>query len=246
MKKLRNWNKNNVIPGRVGEKHMTNEGYEIEIIEYINCRTCTIQFEDLGTVKNVPYTSIKNGAIRNRNNKTVHGIGYIGYGEYLGCIDNKATKGYSVWRGMIRRCYSEKNFLKHPTYKDVVVCEEWYNFQNFAKWYYENYIEGFELDKDILCGNCKIYSPKTCCFVPKEVNILYNTFHKPSKFFRKSGLKFTVAYSGYYLGTFETEKEAIHAHKKLKQEVVKGVINKYKDLIDLNVYDKLIEEINKL
>ena len=32
---------------------------------------------------------------------------------------------------------------------------------------------GWELDKDILVKGNKIYSPDTCCFVPKEVNTVF-------------------------------------------------------------------------
>ena len=37
------------IVDRVGEKYITNEGYEIEIIEYFGANNCTIKFND-GTI----------------------------------------------------------------------------------------------------------------------------------------------------------------------------------------------------
>lgn len=239
---LRNWNRNTIISGREGEKHMTNEGYEIEIIEYLHCRKCTIQFEDLGVVKEVFYSRIKNGNVRNKNRKSTHGVGYFGYGEYLGCVNNKDTKAYSVWRGMLRRCYDEKNFIDHPTYADATVCEEWHNYQNFAKWYYDNYIEDFEVDKDILIKGNKIYSPETCCFLPKELNVLFKpNVKKTTQGFKKAGNKFTAAYSREHLGTFETEQEAIHTYEAFKQKTEEGIINKYKEVLVKEVYIKLIE-----
>ena len=77
---------------------------------------------------------------------------------------------YDTWVGMIRRCYSEKSLIKRPTYKDVTICEEWYNFQNFAKWFENNYVEGLHLDKDLLSKEKKIYSPKSCCFITLQNN----------------------------------------------------------------------------
>ena len=78
---------------------------------------------------------------------------------------------------MLRRCYDEKLHKKYPTYIDCKVCEEWLNFQNFAKWYYNNYYEieneKICLDKDILHKGNKIYSPDNCVFVPNNINVLF-------------------------------------------------------------------------
>ena len=56
------------------------------------------------------------------------------------------------------------------------MCNEWLNFQNFAKWYKDNLLKiskvNFQLDKDLLQENIenKIYSPETCIFLPHNVN----------------------------------------------------------------------------
>ena len=47
---------------------------------------------------------------------------------------------------------------------------EWHNFQVFAKWFDENYMEGFQLDKDIKIEGNKIYSSGTCLFVSPTNN----------------------------------------------------------------------------
>ncbi len=72
----------------------------------------------------------------------------------------------SVWLGMMNRCYSGKN----KSYAAVTVCEEWHNFITFAKWYIENNIDGWCLDKDLLSNSYKMYSPSTCCFIPRIIN----------------------------------------------------------------------------
>jgi hypothetical protein len=41
---------------------------------------------------------------------------------------------------MLRRCYSDR-FVKIHIYKNTNVCESWHSFQNFTKWYLENYNE---------------------------------------------------------------------------------------------------------
>jgi len=105
-------------------------------------------------------------------NKTIFNIGYIGEGKYKKSINGIKTKSYITWVGMIQRCYSDVHQLKHNTYIGCTVCEECKNFQNFALWYKENYpsfeIENsrWELDKDLLVKENKIYSPNTCVFIP--------------------------------------------------------------------------------
>lgn len=82
------------------------------------------------------------------------------------------TNAYVVWCDMLRRCYSEKYHKKKPTYKGCSVCDEWLLFSNFKRWFDENYIDGYCLDKDIIVKGNKVYSPDTCCFVPKCINSL--------------------------------------------------------------------------
>ena len=80
---------------------------------------------------------------------------------------------YVIWDNMVQRCKS------HINYTDIVVCEEWLNFSNFTEWMESNYnpetMQGWHLDKDILVKGNKIYSPKTCCFVPQEINKTFTT-----------------------------------------------------------------------
>ena len=89
------------------------------------------------------------------------------------CSLKSHRKAYQAWSNMLTRGYSKKYKNERTTYKDVTVCEEWHNFQNFAKWFEENYIEGWHLDKDILVKGNKVYSEGACCFVPPEINNLF-------------------------------------------------------------------------
>lgn len=106
-------------------------------------------------------------------NGTVYGVGTIGVGKYKSGTSSKKTRHYSVWMGMMSRCYSEKSHKEKPTYKDCLVCDEWLNFQNFAAWYDENYPDDgdvYDLDKDVRSSGCKIYSPETCSFISHQKN----------------------------------------------------------------------------
>jgi hypothetical protein len=116
--------------------------------------------------------------------KLVYGIG-INDADYsvqitdtLGCIDGKRLQKkvwtcphYRTWKSMIQRCHSPKLQDRFPSYKDCEVCEEWLRFSNFKAWMETQDWEGKQLDKDLLLRDNKIYSPETCCFVSKQVNM---------------------------------------------------------------------------
>ena len=102
--------------------------------------------------------------------RTVRGIGYLGDGPYVSRLNGIKTKEYLVWYSMLTRCYSD-TYHAAKAYKDVFVCDSWHNFQTFAKWFTDNYIEGYQLDKDTKILGNKIYSPATCCFVSKKENV---------------------------------------------------------------------------
>ena len=153
-----------------------------------------------------------------------------------------------------------QNSPKTPSYKDCEVCEEWHNFQNFAKWYDENYYEvkgeKTQIDKDILIKGNKIYSPDKCLFVPQKINLLFvkgsGGSHLPigvgeckrtGKYIarlRKNGTYVTV-------GRYDNPCEAFLAYKKEKEEYIREMALTYKQLIPTKVYEAVINykiEIN--
>ena len=141
-------------------------------------------------------------------------------------------KSYSVWSGMLNRCYNKK----HPNkaYIGCSVCEEWYNYTNFEKWFDENYYtidgEEIELDKDILIRGNKIYSPDTCIFVPKRINSLFISLNKNNN--KTIGIDWKEKIHKYqvrccfendrkYIGVYSTEEESFNAYKQFKESYVK-------------------------
>lgn len=103
--------------------------------------------------------------------KLVFGVGTNDVGDSW--INDKATKWYGCWVGILSRCYNEGYQINYPTYRGCSVCEEWFIASNFKKFYDANYIESYMLDKDILIDGNKIYSPDTCRFVPQQINMLF-------------------------------------------------------------------------
>lgn len=74
---------------------------------------------------------------------------------------------YRKWHSMLRRCYGK------DAYGYSSVCQEWLYFSIFKNWMEGEDWIGKELDKDLLYPGNTVYSPRTCIFVPKELNSLF-------------------------------------------------------------------------
>lgn len=172
----------------------------------------------------------------------------IRYG--VGIIDTPYNvtplKSFYIWNNMLQRCYSEKQRERYPSYKDCSVCKEWFLFSNFKKWFDENYVEGFHLDKDLFSKNNKEYSPETCCFIPPEINRAL-AFHRN----KNNGMPLGVCFlkeSNVYLGVgankrlkrFKTKEEAHRHYVEYKTKRIKELAEKYKDVITERVYNALL------
>ncbi|APC46057.1 HNH endonuclease [Vibrio phage vB_VspP_pVa5] len=104
--------------------------------------------------------------------RTVCGIGYNSGGEYPSRADNKPVRCYSIWKAMLRRCYVDtcKDYVRYGA-KGVIVCDEWHDYQAFAAWADQHYVEGYHLDKDLKVKGNMVYGPSGCSFVPALDNI---------------------------------------------------------------------------
>lgn len=234
---------------RAGEIYKNNNGEDFEIIEYINALNCTIRFMDVNkyVIKNVSYKRIELGKIKNPFALSVFGIGFYG-----GDTKNKSKLSINRWRYLLARCYHTKTKEKRPTYNDVTVCEEWHNFQNFAKWFEENnepHMQDWHLDKDILVKGNKIYSPETCCFVPHEINSLFNIQEVrrgslPSSVTQiKNSMKYRsmihIYGKTFHLGVFCTSEEAFYAYKIVKEAHIKEVADLWRGQITEPCYEAM-------
>lgn len=235
---------------RIGEKIIDNYGVEMEIIEYINCKKIKVRFNDEHrAIINTRYDCFIDKRIKNPYRKSFQGVGYIGMGKY----SSKDTKIMNCWSNMLKRCYKENG--KDITYEDCYVCKEWHNFQNFAKWYEENYYEvdgkPTFLDKDILYKGNKIYSPETCVFVPRLINNLFTKrqnecglypigvepYKNTNKFI--SIISETHRYTKTkrtHLGIRDTVEEVFYLYKIYKEKLIKDIADEYKNDIPKKLY----------
>lgn len=195
--------------------------------------------------------------VNNPYERNLFGVGYIGEGEFKVSLKRVYSPHYIYWMTMLKRCYSEKFQETSKTYMGCSVADEWHNFQNFAKWWEENFYEidneTMHLDKDILVKGNKIYSPETCVFVPHTINTLFVKsdvargkypigvcFVKGNK-----TKKFKAQCSAgkreiKFLGRFSTPEEAFYAYKTFKENVIKQIADEYIDKIPNKLYNAMI------
>lgn len=166
----------------------------------------------------------------------------------------KVCPAYQAWIGVLARAYDAKFHAKKPTYSGVKVCDEWHSFMSFRKWWLENQVDGWELDKDIL-SDAGVYSPETSIFVPAWLN-LFTTDSGAARgaypigvVFRKDAGRFRarcgnpVSKKFEHLGYFDTPEAAHAAWLNRKLEIALELKPKM-DEIDLRIYPRVIEIIN--
>ena len=242
--------KHNNFKDRTGEKYITNQGYEIEIIEYHGARNITIQFNDeRKTIKqNADFKEIELGKIANPFHPTKYGIAYMGQGEYSSKDEfGNKTKAHNCWSKVLQRCYDKDWKLKNTTYKNCTLSQGWLNFQVFAKWFYDKYeteyMQDWEVDKDLLFKGNKIYSPENCTLLPQQINSIFKGSSLRGKYpigVSKEGNKYKacVKHAGKlnYLGMFFTPEEAFEKVKIAKEIYIKEVAEEWKDKIEPRAY----------
>lgn len=109
---------------------------------------------------------------------------YYGKGYTINAKWSDNPRLYSIWHGMISRCYNDSHIRK-SSYQDrgVFVSEEWLCLDNFIKdvkeiqGWDENLFERklIELDKDFKGG--KSYSKTNCQWILKEKNNSFQPSH---------------------------------------------------------------------
>ena len=138
------------------------------------------------------------------------------------------------WMNLHKRV-SAKYVAEHPSYSNVTICDEWYDFDCFKEWMMKQDWEGKELDKDLL-SESKVYSPETCVFIPREINT-FMTIRENERGVYPLGVSITK--QGRYaarinkfgkpirVGTYDTSEEAHNQYLKHKVLHCKQLMNKY-------------------
>ncbi len=185
---------------------------------------------------------------------TVCGVGFNDV-AFQNRIGNRQIWQYSLWKNLLSRCFCDKFKAKHPTYRDITVCDEWLSFANFLEWLnkevgYSGRPKGSDLDKDIVVKGNETYYPEACSFVPQAVNKLLTDrgndrgewpvgvrFHENTDRFHA---KLVCNSKPKYLGSYKTPEEAFAVYKVAKEAQIKVVAMQHKDVLKPAVFESLM------
>lgn len=227
----------------------------MQVIKYESNKNILVRFLDNGNVVQTSWKVFCEGKVKNVFDKSVFNVGFIGEGKYKVTENSITTPHYRVWHSLIRRVHDTKFLEKNPAYKNCTITDSWYNFQNFAKWYdanhYEVKNETVELDKDILVKGNKLYSPDTCVFAPKRINLLFTKkdSHRGDLpvgvVFKKTSGKYTAQCNdgkgnSIRIGHYDTLEKAFLSYKNYKESLIKEIAEQYACSIPINLYEALL------
>ena len=180
-----------------------------------------------------------------KQRKPIFGVG-INDAPYLITSKDKYGKThkcpyYSVWVGILERCYSAAFHKRRPTYAGCTLAEEWKTFSNFRRWMETQDWQGKEIDKDLLSWDTKQYGPESCLFISHAVNNLL-TLRRNDRGQYPLGVSRTVINNHTYfvascsfygkqkrLGYFKTPEDAAEKYREAKLEYIKQLASDEKD-----------------
>lgn len=158
---------------------------------------------------------------------------------------------YSRWKNMLKRCYSQAE----SCYDDVSVCEEWKYFSRYKAWFdVQIKPDGeFDVDKDLLDGISRLYSPDTCCVIPRKLNLSLSVSPESKgltgTYYEKERGKYQSYCNSFLgkriiLGRYDTDKEA---HRKWQVEKIKQINKSIEWYISLGNPDiRVVGALNRI
>lgn len=181
--------------------------------------------------------------------------------EYIEYENKALGEAYRRYYGLCARCKPDKDIDKIGRhYKDVTMCKEWEDDpKSFVKWFMEHYYtcegEQMDIDKDLFGDGTHVYSPETCCILPKKINAFLSncTRRRDTKSTLPKGIKYNSRYKKYYatiqcadtgivtkLSEWDTPEEAFAEYKMVKEADLILMAVKYKDRIPEYIYKRLL------
>lgn len=226
-------------------KLFNNSENEFIVIKYNDSEDILIEFTEDNTTKKVTYYQLMNGEVskKGRDYNKEQNKSYNIYKEvklFMNELElnniiknsNKEHKLYFVWSFLLLRTLNNKFKQINSTYKNVTICNEWLDFNNFINWYENNYYEineELDVDKDILNSNKKVYSPENCLLIPKSINSKFvhlKTINKIYKVINENN-------QYIYRININGRKYQLESYNKefLKQECLRIKMDEFKNLV---------------
>lgn len=158
------------------EKHINNAGQELVVLKREG-KVATVLFLETGGVRTANIDNVRAGKIKDLYAKSCYGVGYPGEFERV----DYWKQAKQLWQNMMKRCYSDVDPRGYKS-AGVIVDPRWHCFanflhdlpklKNFDKWIsgQKKNTEKYNLDKDTIVQDCKVYSRETCQFLPESEN----------------------------------------------------------------------------
>ena len=216
---------------KVGDVFTNNQGSEFTVVEYTNANNLVVEFNDKNMYQcDASVGQIKRGVIKNPFVPNVLGVGFLGEGDYA--ADSIC---YSRWTANIKNGY-----IKYG--------DEFCDFQIFAAWV--NTKSGdWEIKHNFIKdskGDFKL------CMLPKLLakalstgwnrgEYLKGVFKSNKTCNKPYSAKLRKRYKPHHLGVFDTQEEAHETYVKAKEGYVKELALEYKEQLDDDVFDALME-----
>lgn len=241
---------------KVGDILDSHRCGKFEIIEIGSIKhRVTVRFLDTGYTTNRNAYSVKQGVVGDPYCPKIAGVGWIGDGKYKSRTsppESLKTPQYRCWENMLYRVYDTNHRLANRySGRGVQVCEDWLDYQVFAEWFDENYVEDQVLDKDVTCPGSLEYSPETCSFIPQEINKFFGASNTtrgkyPVGVLAQGNTFVTrVVCRGQRVSKsgFNTPEEAFTFYKEHKENFLKEMAQEYYDdgRITKDVYINLMQ-----
>lgn len=178
------------------------EGFPFKIAEMTSKLTCIVFAFRQGFMKGIRIDKINSVSF------LINGKGYFDVTTVEEYYNKRGSKAFQIWLGILSRVG------KSHKYKDVTISKEWLLFSCFEAFHTKWYREGYAIDKDLLSGTRKIYSPNTCTYMPTCLN------NSITPEFSKQEYKFKHTDVGYYF-------DIADIRQRITDVTLDGIIRKY-------------------
>lgn len=139
--------------------YYSKEGFAFHVVKY-NAKSnyCVCFAYEQGFMQSILITELDNFPSFKLYGKAYFDVNVIE--EY---DKKRKSLAFRTWSSILHR-------VGEFSYKNVDVCKEWLLFSRFEIFHNKWYKKGFVIDKDLLSGEDKIYSPNTCTYMPGYLN----------------------------------------------------------------------------
>ena len=182
-------------------------------------------------------------------------MGFVVYGkcpEYKGMCNRKNMSkernvtflpSYKIWMRLIQ-------INKGNTNQRGNLCEEWKEFENFEKWYDDNFYqidgEQMELSYKFFDMNNDTYSPDKCCFLPQTINKTVSKLGI-SEFVipnigceaRENSEYYKIRHKGIHAVTSDSKEEIMEIRKAMLNVEFLNYAENHKDTLPQYVYERM-------